>query len=514
MEHKLDNTVKALSNIEGTIANVDAILQMKNNQIPHNGLLNEFTTRGVLSSIKTVEKKLDRLLLVNQNKYFKSIDNSNAKPKLQIKCTAPKFVEDLLNDISSKVDVIFDNFSDKQKFTDDTEDESDYLDITEGSGQSTNKQPNANPLQKVLRKVMQSCKQTDQALEEILTRNIRAENILLEILDKEHIILDSLNKEIRLRKNLDDINLDTGDLLKNVNIILDSYFNEQRVHFQNILNKNTGRHCASLHAFASKFNANSVVSFPSTTTESLDTSTLFQTYPVSTIQSTTTTENIIDYEDNINPTWKPVLDPTKSSCEDLGFEDNSGVYIFEPQLGNSREIFSNKRYCEIRDDGLWTVIQRRDNYTIQHNFNMSWEDYKNGFGDLHKDFWMGNQLLHELSKHEPLILRIELYDFENNSAWAEYSTFRLNDEDSKYTLTVDDYTGNASDSFSAHNGSAFSTFDNTNDQAPQCCPCSVSYGGGWWFNKYEIFVIIFFVTEIHYFQMFRVQLERNLLSNT
>ena len=46
------------------------------------------------------------------------------------------------------------------------------------------------------------------------------------------------------------------------------------------------------------------------------------------------------------------------------------------------------------------------------------------------------------------------------------------------------YTGNATDSLSAHNGYKFSTVDRNNDQAPQCCPCAPAYGGGWWFYRF------------------------------
>ena len=45
------------------------------------------------------------------------------------------------------------------------------------------------------------------------------------------------------------------------------------------------------------------------------------------------------------------------------------------------------------------------------------------------------------------------------------------------------YSGNASDSLSAHNGSKFSTVDRNNDRAPKCCPCAPAYGGGWWFYR-------------------------------
>lgn len=51
-------------------------------------------------------------------------------------------------------------------------------------------------------------------------------------------------------------------------------------------------------------------------------------------------------------------------------------------------------------------------------------------------------------------------------------------------LTVQGYSGNASDSFSAHNTFAFSSYDRDNDRAPDCCPCAPAYGGGWWFFRW------------------------------
>ncbi|CAF4021142.1 unnamed protein product, partial [Rotaria sp. Silwood1] len=43
----------------------------------------------------------------------------------------------------------------------------------------------------------------------------------------------------------------------------------------------------------------------------------------------------------------------------------------------------------------WTVIQRRINGTI--DFYRGWDDYKNGFGDLHTEFWLGNEKIHQLT---------------------------------------------------------------------------------------------------------------------
>ena len=61
---------------------------------------------------------------------------------------------------------------------------------------------------------------------------------------------------------------------------------------------------------------------------------------------------------------------------------------------------------------------------------------------------------------------------------------RIDGEDEDYRIWVGGYSGNASDSLSAHNGYKFSTVDRNNDLAPKCCPCAPAYGGGWWFYRW------------------------------
>ena len=69
---------------------------------------------------------------------------------------------------------------------------------------------------------------------------------------------------------------------------------------------------------------------------------------------------------------------------------------------------------------------------------------------------------------------------------AEYSTFSISDEASKYRLTVSGYTGDAGDPMTAAqrsifnaDGRMFSTPDSDNDDCP--CNCAVPRGGGWWY---------------------------------
>jgi Fibrinogen beta and gamma chains, C-terminal globular domain len=61
------------------------------------------------------------------------------------------------------------------------------------------------------------------------------------------------------------------------------------------------------------------------------------------------------------------------------------------------------------------VIQRRDEFgEPRENFNRDWADYKNGFGDPGKEFWLGNENIYMLTNNEDYALRVELEDFEGN----------------------------------------------------------------------------------------------------
>lgn len=65
------------------------------------------------------------------------------------------------------------------------------------------------------------------------------------------------------------------------------------------------------------------------------------------------------------------------------------------------------------------VIQRRDDIgEPRENFNRDWNDYKNGFGDPAKEFWLGNENIYMLTNNEEYILRVELEDFEGNKRYV------------------------------------------------------------------------------------------------
>ncbi|XP_049285769.1 angiopoietin-2-like [Anopheles funestus] len=175
--------------------------------------------------------------------------------------------------------------------------------------------------------------------------------------------------------------------------------------------------------------------------------------------------------------------PDKDGCHQL-LKRISGVYTFaEVELNEARRDY-NRRYCEFSTDGTaWTVIQRRNLYDLQENFNRSWNEYKFGFGDLGYEFWLGNDFIHRLSYDDNVELRVELEDFEGNKAYAEYGAFRIESEKFNYNIMISDYHGNASDGLAYHNDQDFSTYDRANDRSVDSYPCALTFGSGWWFNR-------------------------------
>ena len=65
------------------------------------------------------------------------------------------------------------------------------------------------------------------------------------------------------------------------------------------------------------------------------------------------------------------------------------------------------------------------------------------------EFWLGTDNLHRLIAADEVILRVDLKDFEGNVAYAEYATFKVADEATKYQLLIGGYSGSAGDSMTA-----------------------------------------------------------------
>ena len=86
--------------------------------------------------------------------------------------------------------------------------------------------------------------------------------------------------------------------------------------------------------------------------------------------------------DNLEQGSKP------HDCSDLQAGVHSGVYLLWP--GDDRSQPPVRAFCDMDSDGgNWTVFQRRGDFSPRQDFFQDWDEYKEGFGDLTKEFWWG-----------------------------------------------------------------------------------------------------------------------------
>jgi hypothetical protein len=98
--------------------------------------------------------------------------------------------------------------------------------------------------------------------------------------------------------------------------------------------------------------------------------------------------------------------------------------------------------CDMYGGG-WTVFQHR--YDGSVDFYLGWRDYKEGFGHLFGEFWLGLEKLHRITTSGKYKLRIDLEDFEGNERFAEYSSFEVGNEQDGFRLSIGAFSGNYSD---------------------------------------------------------------------
>ena len=120
-------------------------------------------------------------------------------------------------------------------------------------------------------------------------------------------------------------------------------------------------------------------------------------------------------------------------------------------------------------------------------FNRSWAEYKVGFNDTRGSYWLGNDLLSQLTLSRRYKLRFDLQARNLSWYYAEYSSFTVSGESRNYELHVSGYSGNiGGDSLSDHNGMMFTTYDRDNDPWISIRRynnnCAVAYGGGFWYK--------------------------------
>ncbi|XP_062585415.1 microfibril-associated glycoprotein 4-like [Saccostrea cucullata] len=156
-------------------------------------------------------------------------------------------------------------------------------------------------------------------------------------------------------------------------------------------------------------------------------------------------------------------------------ERENGVYNIYP----FKTRVSTKVLCDMdTDGGGWTVIQRRNREMPRVNFNTTWNEYRQGFGDVPGNYWLGNDAIHKLTTEYNNSLYIRFESTKKNSYKVQYSLFSISNETDGYRLSLGQKSGNIVDQFRVHFvvNYPFSTFDNDR------YTCAARSGSGWWYN--------------------------------
>ncbi|XP_071836673.1 microfibril-associated glycoprotein 4-like isoform X1 [Apostichopus japonicus] len=163
-------------------------------------------------------------------------------------------------------------------------------------------------------------------------------------------------------------------------------------------------------------------------------------------------------------------------CQDIydHVSTDEGVYKMYPLTWPSNPF---DVYCQ---DG-WMYFQYRFNGSV--DFQRDWIDYKDGFGSLEGEFWLGNEMVHYISKQRTYELRIDLlFSPLDAKIYLQWNSFRIGPESGNYVLEeLGDYSGSfekAYDYLDFHNGQPFTTQDRDNDISGN--NCAVRHAGAWW----------------------------------
>ncbi|XP_017864778.1 PREDICTED: microfibril-associated glycoprotein 4-like [Drosophila arizonae] len=159
-------------------------------------------------------------------------------------------------------------------------------------------------------------------------------------------------------------------------------------------------------------------------------------------------------------------------------------------IGNSSDIWEIKVPgiepfpvpCDGRIAGPgWTVIQRRVDNAV--DFNRNWQEYRDGFGDLDGNLFIGLEKIYRMTNSRPHELYIHLENFNNTIRFARYNNFSIGSEEDAFQLKVlGRFSGDAGDSLKFERGMKFTTFDRDNDNR-SFDNCAIERNGGWWYNQ-------------------------------
>ncbi|KAI0239925.1 Ryncolin-1 [Lamellibrachia satsuma] len=177
-------------------------------------------------------------------------------------------------------------------------------------------------------------------------------------------------------------------------------------------------------------------------------------------------------------TIKAELKSQVYDCADLLKEGHTVSGVYNIYLNKAKRHI--QVYCDMQTDGGgWLVFQRRQDGTV--GFYRDWNSYKTGFGNVSTEFWLGNDILHDITSNKRYELRVDMEDYEGEKRYATYSRFAVASEDDNYRLKLVSYCGTAGDSLAFATCQPFTTKDRDNDKHAD--NCARMFKGAWWYTS-------------------------------
>ena len=169
--------------------------------------------------------------------------------------------------------------------------------------------------------------------------------------------------------------------------------------------------------------------------------------------------------------------------KNAGAKASSGIYLIKNFCG--KDCINAEAYCDTSSGGGgWLVVQRRQDGSV--DFNRTWLEYEDGFGELTGEFWYGLKALHCLTGQGGWGMRMDVTLVNGTNIILQYEQFQIAPAKDKYKLTLGGFQGTIRESLiSNHNGGYFTTKDRDNDRhgSTNCATFSTSSTGGWWYHS-------------------------------
>ncbi|CAL4130961.1 unnamed protein product [Meganyctiphanes norvegica] len=138
--------------------------------------------------------------------------------------------------------------------------------------------------------------------------------------------------------------------------------------------------------------------------------------------------------------------------------------------------------------GGWTLINRRDEeYDNPIDFQRTFDEYAEGFGNVNYDFYIGNEVIHSLTDSSINELWVTIGTKDGETGYEHYQYFHVGARvfpeygTPPYMLDSGFYEGTLGDGMEVYNGMGFTTLDQDNDIFDDD-NCARKYGGGWWYK--------------------------------